>query len=205
MDCIQACGGRRVGLVIDLTNTQRYYSPQELPQGVRHLKLSVEGHALPSSKQLDHIARDIEAVFDANAQAHVVIHCTHGHNRTGYVIAHFLCSRRKRPLHEVLAELAHIRPPGLWRAEYVRALHDEFGGPAPIYPEPPAWGKKDWRGAPPAQSAQSVPSAQPASSSQLEVVSSRAEVMERLGAQIAGGCGGGGGGARSMQGPRRGC
>ena len=47
-DAVEACGGPGlVGLVIDLTNTSRYYSPAELPRGVLHLKLPIAGHGVP--------------------------------------------------------------------------------------------------------------------------------------------------------------
>lgn len=47
-DAVEACGGPSlVGLVIDLTNTSRYYSASELPRGVLHLKLPIAGHGVP--------------------------------------------------------------------------------------------------------------------------------------------------------------
>ena len=47
-DAVEACGGPSlVGLVIDLTNTSRYYSPNALPRGVLHLKLPIAGHGVP--------------------------------------------------------------------------------------------------------------------------------------------------------------
>ena len=42
---MMACGGRRVKLIIDLTSTARFYRPEELPVGVRYMKLPVQGHS----------------------------------------------------------------------------------------------------------------------------------------------------------------
>ena len=103
----------------------------------------------------------------ASAAARVVVHCTHGcararlvslrwlrwreaaHrppaypsrlNRTGYVVATALCRLEPHiPLGEALAAFSEQRPPGLWREQYVRALHDTYGGAIPPLPPPPSW------------------------------------------------------------------
>ena len=54
-DCLAACGGAKVGLLIDLTNTSRYYDASRLPREVRYLKLSTEGHMLPSEKNIERV------------------------------------------------------------------------------------------------------------------------------------------------------
>lgn len=57
-DCLSACGGSRVGMLIDLTNTRRYYDPARLPSGVRYLKVATEGHALPSDESIQRVRRE---------------------------------------------------------------------------------------------------------------------------------------------------
>jgi hypothetical protein len=57
-DCLSACGGSRVGLFVDLTNTKRYYDPARLPSGVRYIKLSTEGHSLPSEESIQRVRLD---------------------------------------------------------------------------------------------------------------------------------------------------
>jgi hypothetical protein len=54
-DCLAGCGGSRVSLLIDLTNTSRYYDPARLPSGIRYLKLKTEGHALPSDESIQRV------------------------------------------------------------------------------------------------------------------------------------------------------
>ena len=34
-------------LIIDLTNTNRYYNPKKLPKNVKHFKIKTEGHVVP--------------------------------------------------------------------------------------------------------------------------------------------------------------
>lgn len=129
--------------MIDLTNTNKYYSPQELPQGVKHLKLSVQGHACPSQW---HIERAIGEIIQARQRMGpltvVVIHCTHGMNRTGFVIAQLLCKLEGYSLEAALTAFNKIRTPGLWRENYVKELHACWGGPLPPLPPPPAWEKR---------------------------------------------------------------
>lgn len=81
---------------------------------------------------------------DANSIA--IIHCTHGLNRTGYVITRALVELQGYSLVDALAAFAAVRPPGLWRAEYVKALHERYGGPQPELPTPPEWAKLEAHG-----------------------------------------------------------
>lgn len=165
-DALQACGGSAVGLWIDLTNTRRYYEPRELPQSVRYLKFQTAGHGLIEEQAMRQILHEISALRQArmnaagadavrrglpseevakaekaaSAAARVVVHCTHGLNRTGYVVATALCRLEPHiPLGEALAAFSEQRPPGLWREQYVRALHDTYGGAIPPLPPPPSW------------------------------------------------------------------
>ncbi|EOD19467.1 hypothetical protein EMIHUDRAFT_209015 [Emiliania huxleyi CCMP1516] len=151
-DALQACGGSAVGLWIDLTNTRRYYEPRELPQSVRYLKFQTAGHGLIEEQArmnaagADAVRRGLpseevaKAEKAASAAARVVVHCTHGLNRTGYVVATALCRLEPHiPLGEALAAFSEQRPPGLWREQYVRALHDTYGGAIPPLPPPPSW------------------------------------------------------------------
>ena len=54
--------------------------------------------------------------------ARAIIHCTHGMNRTGFLIVHALCRLHNMPLRAALDAFAAVRPPGLWRQEYAPAL-----------------------------------------------------------------------------------
>jgi mRNA-capping enzyme len=76
-----------------------------------------------------------------------VMHCTHGLNRTGFLLVYALCVLDGCTLAEALTIFGQVRPPGLWREQYVQALHDKFGGPLPPLPQPPEWdrGERTWR------------------------------------------------------------
>ena len=137
--------GLEVGLVIDLTNTNRYYSPQvshypvrwgitnhqtwfvqEFPHSIRYHKIFCEGHVIPSEEVYRKYVLDemgwiveynvcisgflvfwkiscylkqikvrtyIHTYVDTNRHAVTsplgqvaAVHCTHGVNRTGYLV-----------------------------------------------------------------------------------------------------------------------
>ena len=136
-DCVAACGGaQKVGLVVDLTNSSRYYQPSEVPPPTRHLKLAVGGHALPPPQLVERFLHELQSL---PADTVAVVHCTHGINRTGFLIAIALVRLHGYSLCDALDAFAKIRPPGVWREEYIKALHDSFGGPPPPVPEKPEW------------------------------------------------------------------
>ena len=76
-------------------------------------------------------------------QAHgspiAVVHCTHGINRTGYLVAIALVRLHHMSVQQALAAFAKVRPPGVWREEYVRTLVAKYGGSMPKLAPPPAW------------------------------------------------------------------
>ena len=57
----------------------------------------------------------------------VLVHCTHGFNRTGAMLVHFAQRTAAWPkLNENLKAFAAARPPGIYKPEYVKELFDEY-------------------------------------------------------------------------------
>ena len=86
----------KLGLVIDLCNTNRYYDRYELNENSRHpivhYKLECKGHDdIPSSEVFLEFAAQVKQ-FLKNASSDLLIglHCTHGVNRTGFLICKYL-------------------------------------------------------------------------------------------------------------------
>ncbi|XP_073685836.1 RNA/RNP complex-1-interacting phosphatase-like [Garra rufa] len=84
--------GQELGLIIDLTFTTRYYKVEDLPDTLYHLKIFTAGHEVPNDdtilsfkKAVRHFLRDNE-----NNDKLIGVHCTHGLNRTGYLICRYL-------------------------------------------------------------------------------------------------------------------
>ena len=143
MDAVMACGGRRVRLIIDLSDSARFYRPAELPRGIRWMRLAVRGNSVPSDERVDQaiqLLREVKAEEETPHGSPVsIIHCTHGTNRTGYLVTIALVVLHQMSVQKALATFAKMRPPGLWKEEYARALVTKFGGSVPKLPSPPAW------------------------------------------------------------------
>ncbi|XP_016149943.1 RNA/RNP complex-1-interacting phosphatase isoform X2 [Sinocyclocheilus grahami] len=84
--------GQELGLIIDLTFTTRYYKVEDLPNALYHLKIFTAGHEVPNDatilsfkKAVRHFLRENE-----NNDKLIGVHCTHGLNRTGYLICRYL-------------------------------------------------------------------------------------------------------------------
>eukprot|EP00116_Pleurobrachia_bachei_P003195 sb/3463457/ len=97
-DCLEAVsymtGGRKyVGLVLNLTNTPKYYNPHEFERSHVHFgAIRCPGHVNPSDDLFEVFQNSIYNFYhdypDPNAL--ILVHCTHGVNRTGYMITRFL-------------------------------------------------------------------------------------------------------------------
>ncbi|KAM9801261.1 RNA/RNP complex-1-interacting phosphatase [Neosynchiropus ocellatus] len=84
--------GQELGLIVDLTYTSRYYSVPDVPDSVTCVKIFTPGHEVPPDdvilkfKQVvRHFLRD-----NHNNDKLIGVHCTHGLNRTGYLICRYL-------------------------------------------------------------------------------------------------------------------
>ncbi|XP_060931715.1 RNA/RNP complex-1-interacting phosphatase [Limanda limanda] len=83
---------QELGLIIDLTNTTRYYSPQDMPNWLLLVKIFTRGHEIPSDATILSFKRTVRRFLRENANNDnlIGVHCTHGLNRTGYLICRYL-------------------------------------------------------------------------------------------------------------------
>jgi len=78
-----------------MTNTAKYYSGEEVERlGIKYHKIMVPGQEVIPEDAMDNLLKTLhETVQSVKADSGEVvgIHCTHGVNRTGYVLAVYLC------------------------------------------------------------------------------------------------------------------
>ncbi|XP_066495499.1 RNA/RNP complex-1-interacting phosphatase isoform X2 [Tiliqua scincoides] len=81
-----------LGLIIDLTYTTRYYEPTELPATLQYCKILTVGHEVPSKKTISKFKNAVAKFLLENQHNDKLIgvHCTHGLNRTGYLVCRYL-------------------------------------------------------------------------------------------------------------------
>ncbi|NXD02538.1 DUS11 phosphatase, partial [Certhia familiaris] len=77
-----------LGLIIDLTYTNRYYGPQDLPPSLCYSKILTVGHEVPNSSTVRRFQTVVTEFLTDNRDNDKLIgvHCTHGLNRTGYLV-----------------------------------------------------------------------------------------------------------------------
>jgi hypothetical protein len=122
-----------VRLVVDLCATGRYYEPSALPPGVAYHKLVVPGRQLPPPSAVDEFCAVVSDYLSDPRwpNAVVAVHCTHGVNRTGFMVASYLVRRHRLSAREAVHQFTLARFPGMWRQEMLDALHAQYGGPPP--------------------------------------------------------------------------
>jgi len=146
---VPPAAGGVVGMVIDLTNTSRYYDPQEFSRmGVQHVKVPCRGHGTaPDEAAVNKFCFYAHCFQRDNPGRPILVHCTHGFNRTGYMICSYLLrhSRNLPQWHrveDVLGVFASSRPPGVYKPLYLRTLYDYNHQEIPDgwqLPELPQW------------------------------------------------------------------
>ena len=130
----------QVVAVVDLTKTKRYYSPEELQDsGAQYIKVPCAGSdGAPSPLEvntfciavLDVLRRWRPRQDKTPQQPVVLVHCTHGFNRTGAMLVHFAMRMTLLPhgpllpngwpdLPTALAEFAKARAPGIYKEGYI--------------------------------------------------------------------------------------
>ena len=86
----------QLGLVIDLCNTNRYYDPVDIEKAssnkILHYKIYCQGHTdVPSPEDFKNFATQVkEFLRHSSDNLYIGVHCTHGVNRTGFLICKFL-------------------------------------------------------------------------------------------------------------------
>ncbi|XP_063301668.1 RNA/RNP complex-1-interacting phosphatase isoform X4 [Pelobates fuscus] len=81
-----------LGLIVDLTCTTRYYRPEELPKSLCYTKLFTAGHEVPSDDVIYQFKCIVDKFLSENSgnDKLIGVHCTHGLNRTGYLVCRYL-------------------------------------------------------------------------------------------------------------------
>ncbi|KZC05483.1 mRNA-capping enzyme, partial [Dufourea novaeangliae] len=133
----------KLGLWIDLTNTTRFYDKENLEEyGCKYLKLQCRGHGeTPSDEQIKTFVQVCKKFTLYNPLDIIGVHCTHGFNRTGFLIVSYLVENEGISVDAGIAEFANARPPGIYKADYIQELFRRYDDieDAPDPPPRPAW------------------------------------------------------------------
>ncbi|XP_065369284.1 RNA/RNP complex-1-interacting phosphatase [Calliphora vicina] len=115
-----------LGLIIDLTNTHRYYDPIIFQKkGVKHIKLMTPGKETPPKRLADEFNMIVKHFIESNTDNDKLIgvHCTHGVNRTGYYICNYMISHMTIEPKDALERFSNARGHKIERNNYIDDLH----------------------------------------------------------------------------------
>ena len=114
---------RKVGMVVDLTFTHKYYDgKKEFEEGgVEYLKIMTQGGGTepPKKADLDNFTAKVIEFFKKKPEEFCAVHCTHGINRSGFFIVTFLVEQCQLAVKDALAAFAASRAPGIWDHNFI--------------------------------------------------------------------------------------
>ncbi|XP_058063790.1 RNA/RNP complex-1-interacting phosphatase homolog [Anopheles bellator] len=116
-----------LGLIIDLTNTTRYYDPNEFTDNsVQYQKLFVRGHAIPEFSIVKRFVSIVKQFIRdrSNRGKYVGVHCTHGLNRTGYLVCAYLILELGYRAKDAIKLFNHKRGHQMERPNYLNSLYE---------------------------------------------------------------------------------
>ena len=145
--------GIKINMVIDLTNTSRYYDPIAFErEDIRYIKIQCEGRdGPPDSYAISKFIYTVQSYratveteeYLSGSKSGVLVHCTHGFNRTGSMIVHYLQRTEQWPdLNKHIINFSECRPPGIYKHNYVAKLFEnylEIKQDSLVFPDIPLW------------------------------------------------------------------
>nr|XP_060608996.1 mRNA-capping enzyme [Anolis sagrei ordinatus] len=130
-------------LLIDLTNTTRFYDKSDIEKdGIVYIKLQCKGHGeCPTTENTEAFLRVCDYFSNKNPTDLIGVHCTHGFNRTGFLICAFLVEKLDWSIEAAVATFAQARPPGIYKGDYLKELFRRYGDveDVPTPPPLPEW------------------------------------------------------------------
>ena len=117
----------KIGLWIDLTHVEdekRYRSSVITEVGVKFAKIKCQGFNMaPTPKQYQIFKKMCRDFLRQNPSVAIGVHCTHGCNRTGFLVVSYLVDVLGYQLEEAIREFSLKRPPGIYKQVYIDELY----------------------------------------------------------------------------------
>jgi protein-tyrosine phosphatase len=114
-------------MIIDLTDTNKYYSAHDVPRDVEYVKIRIKGGSQKFPAGEPHqIKRFLQSV-ESCGKGYIGVHCTHGLNRTGFLVCYYLLQTNPgMKVEEAIKLFNEARTPGFHKREYINRLYEEF-------------------------------------------------------------------------------
>jgi len=141
---------KNLGLVVDLTFTDRYYDYRELEKaGLEYLKIKTAGHMIPHKSVIKAFNEAVDDFLTKDETRLIGVHCTHGLNRTGYLICRYMIEKLGVEPDEAVNLFNVARGHTQERENYLKHLREKAWENEPEGDESPPEPKKEkkprWR------------------------------------------------------------
>uniref|UniRef100_A0AC35TXA8 mRNA-capping enzyme mRNA 5'-triphosphate monophosphatase mRNA guanylyltransferase n=1 Tax=Rhabditophanes sp. KR3021 TaxID=114890 RepID=A0AC35TXA8_9BILA len=137
-----------IRLWVDLTKTSRYYDQTEVTsKGCRYEKMPLAGHgSTPDGDEVRRFIKLCADFFENNPGKLIGVHCTHGFNRTGFLIAAYLMEQDSFSSDTAVNVFTNARPNGIYKQDYLDDLLERYGDPEEE--KLTSMGRPDWENGP---------------------------------------------------------
>lgn len=126
-----------------MTNTNRFYDQKEVEsRGCQYRKLQCRGHGeTPTIEQTQIFIKTVDAFIMQSPLEIIGVHCTHGFNRTGFLIVSYMVEKLDCSVAAALMAFAEARPPGIYKPDYIQELFRRYNEEDELLPAPelPDW------------------------------------------------------------------
>ncbi|XP_033102899.1 probable tyrosine-protein phosphatase F54C8.4 isoform X2 [Anneissia japonica] len=115
----------KLGLIIDLTFTTRYYNPDEFTSnGISYEKVATAGQQIPTNEVVKRFSKIVKDFEDANKgnEFLIAVHCTHGVNRSGYLMCRYMIENLSFSPDDAIKVFKEARGYGIERDHYLASL-----------------------------------------------------------------------------------
>eukprot|EP00198_Chlamydomonas_reinhardtii_P011494 XP_001700831.1 predicted protein [Chlamydomonas reinhardtii] len=85
----QAAAGRKIGLILDLSNHDCLYT-DDVPPDVQYIHIQLVAKELPPPDFVAEVVAAANAFWEQHPDLYIAVHCAYGFNRTGFVVCCYL-------------------------------------------------------------------------------------------------------------------
>eukprot|EP00124_Ichthyophonus_hoferi_P001248 Ihof_evm15s60 gene=Ihof_evmTU15s60 len=136
-----------LGMIVDLTKTDRYYDKNEVEsRNCKYVKIRCDGHGeCPDEEAVLKFNRLCSKYWEKNPDKYIGVHCTHGFNRTGYLICMYQVEKMDIGIEDAVFFFSEARPYGIYKPEYLKELFEKCEGELSDMQPPgrPEWEDED--------------------------------------------------------------
>ena len=89
---------------------------------MNHVKIKTQGHVVPDRNVIERFFKEVDKALKVDQEAMIGVHCTHGLNRTGYLICRYLIEKLGWDPERAIREFRDCRGHPIERQNYLQSL-----------------------------------------------------------------------------------